>query len=267
MRSVRAAGRPGVGVVGVAPGAGDVAAFGAAGGVADQECLALGGAEEPAGAAEVEGHTVAAEDGGDDLRGARQASGVGCGDEVTGRLITGHQTTTEEVGGRQLRAQRLERDGDDESGGVTAVDREPGRVEGLEEPTERLPEPLRVGQPGERITAFVVVGEAAAVCAGVGDGFEERREPGRTRVRHPPGDAGGAVTEAAHREAGLLGGVGLELGQPARLSLLGDLGGDHVEDPPPEPGELLRPEHRQPGRPGVPRRGRRCPRRHLQGVR
>jgi hypothetical protein len=37
------AGVPGVDVVGVAPGTGGVAAFGAAGLVADEECLALGG--------------------------------------------------------------------------------------------------------------------------------------------------------------------------------------------------------------------------------
>ena len=48
--------------------------------------------------------------------------------------------------------------------------------------------------------------------------------------------------ETAHREPGQLRGVGLELGQPAGLGLLGDLGCDHVEDPAPEPGELLRAE-------------------------
>ena len=55
-----AGGRPGVEVVGFAPGAGGVAAFGAAGRVADEECLALGGGEEASGAAEVEGEAVAA---------------------------------------------------------------------------------------------------------------------------------------------------------------------------------------------------------------
>ena len=67
-----AAGVPWVEVVGLAPGAGDVAALAAAGAVADEEGLAFGRCVEAAGAAEVEGEAVAAEDDGEDLRGARQ---------------------------------------------------------------------------------------------------------------------------------------------------------------------------------------------------
>ena len=66
---------PGVaGVVGFAPGRRHRAALGPALGVGQGEGLALGGAEQPAGAAEVEDLGGAAEDGRDDAGGAGQAA-------------------------------------------------------------------------------------------------------------------------------------------------------------------------------------------------
>src|SRR5690349_21843596 len=76
-----AAGGPGDPVVGLAPGAGDRAALGAALAIAEQEGLALGSAEEAAGAAEVEHLGGAAEDSRDDPRRAGEPAGLGGGDD------------------------------------------------------------------------------------------------------------------------------------------------------------------------------------------
>lgn len=62
----------------------------------------LGGGEESAGSAEVDGEAVAAEDGGQDLRGAGQASGLGGGDPVAGEVVAGDQAGADEVGGGQV---------------------------------------------------------------------------------------------------------------------------------------------------------------------
>lgn len=70
----------GVEVVGVTPGAGDVAAFGAADPVSDQQCLALGAGEEALVAAQVEGDRLAVEDGRDDPCSAGQSPGLVGGD-------------------------------------------------------------------------------------------------------------------------------------------------------------------------------------------
>ena len=53
---------------------------------------------------------------------------------------------------------------------------------------------------------------------------------------------GGAVAEAAHRESGVLLGVGFEVGEAGGLGGLGDLGCDDVEDPAADPAEVLGPE-------------------------
>ena len=71
-------------MVGFAPGGGDVAALGAAVAVADAHGLALGGVVEPLGAAEVEDLGLPAEDGGDEVGGARQAAGLGGADALAG---------------------------------------------------------------------------------------------------------------------------------------------------------------------------------------
>ena len=81
-----------------------------------------------------------------------------------------------------------------------------------------------------------------ACDAGVGVRFEVGGEPGRGGVGEAGGDPGGAVTEATHREAGVLLGVGFEVGQAGGLGGLGDLGCDDVEDPAPDPAEVLGPE-------------------------
>ena len=68
---------PGGGVVGLAPGCGDVTVLGPAAGVAQGEGLALGGGEQPGGAAQVQDLTPGAEDGGDQCRRCRPAGGRG----------------------------------------------------------------------------------------------------------------------------------------------------------------------------------------------
>ena len=124
--------------------------------------------EEPAGAAEVEGEAVAAEDDGQDLRGAGQASGLGGGDAVAGEVVAGDEAGAEEVGGGEVGLECVEGDGDHERGGVPAVDREPGGVEGLEELDERLAHPLRVRQPRHRVTGRAgVAGPAARATRGL----------------------------------------------------------------------------------------------------
>ena len=208
-RSVVAAGVPGVVVVGLAPGAGDVAALGAAGAVADQEGLALGGVVEAAGAAEVEGEAVAAEDDGQDLRGARQAAGLGGGDAVAGEVVWSPGTRPAP---RRSAVARSARSASRETvtmtrGGVAAVQGEPGGVEGLEELDERLAHPLRVRQPRHRVDRLervALVPPVALRRARVGVGLEVGGEPGRGRVGEAGGDPGGAVAEAAHREPGLV---------------------------------------------------------------
>ncbi len=127
------------------------------------------------------------------------------------------------------------------------MDGQAGGVEGLEELDERLAHPLGVGESGDRVARCRVrvarhAGFAVPLDSGVGEGFEDGREAGRGGIGDAGGDAGGAVTEAAHREAGLLGGVGFEVGQPGGLSGFGEVGGDDVEDASPDAGELLRPE-------------------------
>src|ERR1700709_1862583 len=95
------------------PGGVEGAAAGLASGVAQRFRAALGGAEEPPGAAEVEDLGVAAEDGGDDLGGAGQPAGVGGGDGLVAEV--GDQR------GADLFAESRVVDGDDDGGGVPAV--------------------------------------------------------------------------------------------------------------------------------------------------
>ena len=182
---------PGVEVVGVAPGAGGLTAFGAAGLVADQECLALRGAEEPLRPAEVDREAVAVEDGGEDLRGAREPSGSGGGDPVAGEVVAGDEAAAEEVRGTELGPEGGEGDGDDDRGRVAAVDREAGGVEGFEE-RRTLRRGVGIGAAGsaDRLRCtFVGVDGSVAVGAGVGERLEVGREAvGRVgRV----GDVGG----------------------------------------------------------------------------
>ena len=75
------AGGPGRGgMVSLAPGSRDIAAFRAAGDVADRHRLALGGAEQAAGAAEVEELGLAAQHGGKKVGRAGQSAGLAGGD-------------------------------------------------------------------------------------------------------------------------------------------------------------------------------------------
>jgi hypothetical protein len=131
-----AAGGPGlIGVVGFAPGSGDVAAGGAADPVADGEGLALGGGEQAAGAAQVEGLGVAAEDVRDEAGGAREAAGFARSE----RIAAG------EGGGAEAVTESVEVDRDDQGGGVASMQRQPVGVDGLEERAEGVPEPDLIG--------------------------------------------------------------------------------------------------------------------------
>ena len=181
------------------------------------------------------------EDGGEDLRGAREAAGLGGGE-----VVAGDEAGADEVGGGKVCLECGEGDGDDDGGGVTAVDREPLGVDGFEELAQCLTEPLGVGQPGEGV-AFWGGGVVAGWLAGVGVGLEVGREPGGGVVGDETGDAGGAVAEAAHAQPGGVGRMGFEGGEAGGFGCFGDLGSDDVEDPAPDPAELLGSELGSPG--------------------
>ena len=72
--------------------------------------------------------------------------------EVAGEVVAGDESGADEVGGGEVRPECVEGDGDHHGGGVAAVEREAGGVEGLEELDERLAHPLRVRRPGHRVT-------------------------------------------------------------------------------------------------------------------
>ena len=116
---------PGVEVVGLAPGAGDVAALGAAGAVPHQKGLSLGGGEEAAGPAEVDWKALPAEDDRKDPRGAGKAPSIASGDPVSWEVVTRDEPRADQVRGGEVGAQRVERDGDDNRGRIAPVDREP----------------------------------------------------------------------------------------------------------------------------------------------
>ena len=122
----------------------DLAVLEQTGGVAQQQCLALAGAEPgdwlgrgPAGCCRRRGRR-------DDFRGARQASGLGCGDQVTGGPSIAEHGARRAGQRCQVLGQQIERDRGDHRGGITTVDREAGGVEELQEPDQGLPEPLQV---------------------------------------------------------------------------------------------------------------------------
>src|SRR6186713_1835297 len=71
-------------VMGLAPGGGDGATFGAALAIADDHRLALCGSEQSGGAAQVEDLRLLAEHGRDDPTGAREAACVSGGELVGG---------------------------------------------------------------------------------------------------------------------------------------------------------------------------------------
>jgi hypothetical protein len=116
---------PGLGVVGFAEGGGHGAGGLGAGLVADLHGEALGGAEAPGLAAEVEDLGPAAEDGGPLAGLAGQASGLAGGDLLPGGGLG-------DAGGGEVGDQGVVVDEHDQGGGLAAV---AGQV-GLEDPLE-----------------------------------------------------------------------------------------------------------------------------------
>lgn len=242
-------------MVGLAPGGGDVATVGPAGGLGDGEDLALGRGEQAAGAAGVEDHAGAVEHDGDDPGGARQAACLPGGDGLVGD--GGHPEV-----GQQL----VELHGDQDGGRISSVQGKTLRVDGLEERHERGTQPLVVGPPvlARSLRVLTVCGTVCGTvpgtvgtvgaagagglgAAGVGEGLEVGGEPVGDGVGAAEDELADPATEpAAAQECGP-GGAGLLGGQQSSLELLGDLGGDHVEDPAaqgpqppgPEPGGLV----------------------------
>jgi hypothetical protein len=128
-------------VVGVAPGGGAVAALGGAAALFDVQGDALGLAVEAAFAAHVQHHGAAVDqppvDRGDHPGLTREAAGEAGGDALAGV----------EVGGAQP-GQQLVVVEEDHHGGVHPTHAgQPGRVQAIEEPAERLPEHLRTRPP------------------------------------------------------------------------------------------------------------------------
>ena len=174
-------------MVELAPGVRDVAALSGAAGVAGGACDALGLAEEPLAAAEVERKTPTVEDGGHEPGLAGEQAGLGGGDQVAGV----------ESGRPHLAAEDVEVEGDDDRRGDPAVE-VVGR-EALEQLAER--EAAGVGRVrGHR-------GRAAA--SGRGHRVEDLPEDGGGERRDPEVAAGGAVAvvvqgQSRLREGGLL---------------------------------------------------------------
>ena len=70
-------------------------------GGAPADILIRGGRIEAIGAG-LAADGVAVEDGGEDLRAAREPTGLGGGDPVAGEVVAGHQAGADEVGSREV---------------------------------------------------------------------------------------------------------------------------------------------------------------------
>lgn len=140
-------------MVGFSPGTGDVAPFGSTDAVAQQQGSALGWTEESLSASEVEHLTGATEDSGDHVGVAGQAAHLAgaqrlsrtteivdiAGDMHLGQHVCGGQTLTEVREGK----------GDDDRGGVAAMQRKAAAVHRLEELDQSSSQLARVGNAGE----------------------------------------------------------------------------------------------------------------------
>ena len=226
----RAAVGPGGGVVGLAPGCGDVAVLGPAAGVAQGEGLALGGGEQPGGAAQVEDLGLGAQDGGDEAGGAGQPAGFAGGD--------GSPVPSCAVPSPVCRVSRG-------MVTITVVARPPwsGSRLGSRRSSRAQNARPRCRSAGSRTP---VAGSGAVACpadvAWGGERFEVGLQAGRDGVGDGGGDVRGPVAATCEVQPGH--GVGPLLGplqRPAFL-FLADLGCDHVEDPPAEPGQVGGPE-------------------------
>ena len=209
-------------VVGLAPVGGDVAALGPAGAVADRHGEALSVAEEASGPAEVQRLRLAAEDGGDDPGGAGQPERFGR------RESPGSVEAGPEARDADLAAELLEPDGDDQGGGRATVAGQDAGREGLEQGAEGAAEPdlQRRALLGRRLG----VGIVCVVATWVGEGLEVGAQASGDGVGDAGVDLGGAVAAAAEGEAGEAAGAALLVLEGAAFVVLGDVGGDDLED-------------------------------------
>ncbi len=235
-------------VVGLAPGAGVVTPDGAAGAVAGEEGAADGSGEQAAGAAEVDGLGLAVEDDGQDGRLVQARRRVWAGESG----VPSGRVAWPESGG-----EGVELDGDDQGGGVSAVEGEPGGVDGFEELAERLAEAPGVG-PGVLRRARGIGGRGVgrvsrSRVSGLGGAGRVRRGSSTgsaglgllarpTRLWTPAGPGGLGARSAGRAVVGLLGwravagllggvtplgvGVGLEVGLEPGGDVVGDAGVD-----------------------------------------
>jgi hypothetical protein len=140
--------------VGLAPGGGDVAAFGAALAVADRHDEALVLVEEAAGVAQVQGLGLAAQDEGDEVGVAGQSHRLGRGDQVAG--VQG--------GGADPVLEPVEVDGDHDGGGRAAVLGQHLGGQGFEQGPEGVTHPdlVRDALPGVGVDRGDRVGQVGA---------------------------------------------------------------------------------------------------------
>ena len=166
----------------------------------------------------------AAEDDGDDPGLAGQPAGLFGGDPVTGR--GGGDTDPGQQG--------VQVEGDHHAGGGAAMGRQAGVGEVLQERHERL-----ATTPGDR---------QLRRPHRVGCGVVRCRRPGRSaagwrRGRGSGVEVGGPVTAGSEVQPRRGLGPGLLGEQPLVLGLVGDLGGEVLEDTAAEVAQLPRPEH------------------------
>ena len=206
---------------------GRCAAGDGAGVVEQGQGAALGAGVQAAGAAEVQGHRVAVEDGGDEPGVAGQPAGLAGGDRDPGV----------EPGGAEPGEQGVEVDRDQHLAAVAAVagpaaggqvldQLAPARRRG----SRRCSRPSRV--PGADSSTHQVAVPVAAQPAGCGEPVQRRvrRWPWSSGIRNLPGV--GAVAVVVQGQEGLgLGGAGLPA-QQDRLVPVGQVGVDGGEHPP-----------------------------------
>ena len=207
-------------MVGVAERGRPVAAGGGAAVVFELQGDSLGRGVEPAPAAEVEDLGGAAEDGGDDPGGAGQPAGLG-GGEVSAGV---------QPGGTEPGEQLVQGDGDHDRGRAATLGGQPLGRDPFDQVAEGEPAGDRAGVPGL----------GGRVGGGLVEGEQHLVQHLSVQRRDPEPAVHGALVVLTHREAGASQRGGFLCLQDLAVDLVGDLGGDHLEDPPPQHGQLPR---------------------------